>query len=502
MKMRAWRRSSSKKLTPITTLPITAGWRINSNPFHKFLIPFRYNDDSILIGKTASPSPSTSTSTAKEVPEVEKSKPIDISESSDDEAGVSSDADSDFIDVPEMDSDENDRAFFIRSQRPLPAPFLMNKPPDNQEFVDVKLTDLKPSNGQQIEVVINPGQLSHIQDDIFADIFNAPNDKSVEDTKQENDFEICDKTEAKSETTEIIDLDTPEKDRKVEEPTVEFTGSASISKRPIEVTSNKKILNILSGLDDEKSLISKLSLDDLLVSKPNSNVEKKTTEDTQDLDKEKPAGGFRTPTKIPQPFFVNKTPPSSKKKSPAKSDSELTPSKAVKSLTEAFECLPSTSTQAERVTGQDTMAMAAQVLRDKKSKEELEDIAEQLGQERRDLAAERNKKDRLGVSITEQMSMECMDLLRLFGVPYVVAPMEAEAQCAFLNEINLTDGTITDDSDIWLFGGQTVYKNFFDQNKHVLEFRAENIERLYHLDRQKLIQLSFLVGSDYTEGSY
>lgn len=54
--------------------------------------------------------------------------------------------------------------------------------------------------------------------------------------------------------------------------------------------------------------------------------------------------------------------------------------------------------------------------------------------------------------------------------------MEAEAQCAFLNEIDLTDGTITDDSDIWLFGGKTVYKNFFNHNKHVLEFRSENIE--------------------------
>lgn len=97
----------------------------------------------------------------------------------------------------------------------------------------------------------------------------------------------------------------------------------------------------------------------------------------------------------------------------------------------------------------------------KKSKEELEGIAEELDQERRDLVAERNKKDRLGVTITEQMSMECMELLRLFGVPYIVAPMEAEAQCAYLNEINLTEGTITDDSDIWLFGGKTVNKNFF-----------------------------------------
>lgn len=66
--------------------------------------------------------------------------------------------------------------------------------------------------------------------------------------------------------------------------------------------------------------------------------------------------------------------------------------------------------------------------------------------------------------------------MELFGVPYIIAPMEAESQCAFLNEIDLTDGTITDDSDIWLFGGKTVYKNFFNHNKHVLEFRSGSIE--------------------------
>lgn len=78
--------------------------------------------------------------------------------------------------------------------------------------------------------------------------------------------------------------------------------------------------------------------------------------------------------------------------------------------------------------------------------------------------------------------------------------MEAEAQCAFLDEIELTDGTITDDSDIWLFGGRTVYKNFFNQAKYVMEFKAENIKHHFKLTRQQMILLALLVGSDYTIG--
>lgn len=81
--------------------------------------------------------------------------------------------------------------------------------------------------------------------------------------------------------------------------------------------------------------------------------------------------------------------------------------------------------------------------------------------------------------------------MQLFGIPYVVAPMEAEAQCAFLENIELTHGTITDDSDVWLFGGRCVYKNFFDNNKTVLQFLAEDILRHYSKNlKKKLIFLS------------
>lgn len=57
--------------------------------------------------------------------------------------------------------------------------------------------------------------------------------------------------------------------------------------------------------------------------------------------------------------------------------------------------------------------------------------------------------------------------------------MEAEAQCGFLDEAGLTQGTITDDSDIWLFGGRRVYKNFFQQKKYVEFFESEDIVKVF-----------------------
>lgn len=68
------------------------------------------------------------------------------------------------------------------------------------------------------------------------------------------------------------------------------------------------------------------------------------------------------------------------------------------------------------------------------------------------------------------------ELLRLFGIPFLVAPTEAEAQCAALDRSDHTHGTITDDSDVWLFGGRQVYKNFFSQNKYVEHYQYSDLQ--------------------------
>lgn len=111
------------------------------------------------------------------------------------------------------------------------------------------------------------------------------------------------------------------------------------------------------------------------------------------------------------------------------------------------------------------------------------------------------KKDRRDADeVTHIMVTECQQLLKLFGLPYVTAPMEAEAQCAELVSLGLVDGIVTDDSDIFLFGGTRVYKNMFNQAKFVECYLTSDLEKEYSLDRQKLIRVAHLLGSDYTEG--
>ncbi len=43
-------------------------------------------------------------------------------------------------------------------------------------------------------------------------------------------------------------------------------------------------------------------------------------------------------------------------------------------------------------------------------------------------------------------------------------------------------------------------RNIFESRKYVEEYRTDDVERELGMDRQKLIQLGLLLGSDYSEG--
>ncbi|CAH1781165.1 unnamed protein product [Owenia fusiformis] len=132
--------------------------------------------------------------------------------------------------------------------------------------------------------------------------------------------------------------------------------------------------------------------------------------------------------------------------------------------------------------------------------EDLGEMANDLYLENIDLEKKRSDQERVATSITDQMHQEAQDLLQLFGLPFIVSPMEAEAQCAYLDLTGQSNGSITDDSDIWLFGAKHVYKNFFNQNRHVELYRGVDIRSQLALTREDMISIALLCGSDYTPG--
>lgn len=141
-------------------------------------------------------------------------------------------------------------------------------------------------------------------------------------------------------------------------------------------------------------------------------------------------------------------------------------------------------------------ARFASELNKKSAQQNKEDYERELRQLRNQQQKDRRDAD----EVTQVMVTECQALLRLFGIPYITAPMEAEAQCAELVKLGLVDGIVTDDSDTFLFGGTRVYKNMFNTNKFVECYLASDLEKELSLSREQLISLAQLLGSDYTEG--
>ncbi|XP_006191445.2 LOW QUALITY PROTEIN: flap endonuclease GEN homolog 1 [Camelus ferus] len=104
-----------------------------------------------------------------------------------------------------------------------------------------------------------------------------------------------------------------------------------------------------------------------------------------------------------------------------------------------------------------------------------------------------------GRSHFKSVLKECLDMLECLGIPWVQAAGEAEAMCAYLNASGYADGCLTNDGDAFLYGAQTVYRNFTMNTKdpHVDCYTMSSIKSKLGLDRDALVGLAVLLGCDY-----
>ena len=139
----------------------------------------------------------------------------------------------------------------------------------------------------------------------------------------------------------------------------------------------------------------------------------------------------------------------------------------------------------------------------------LSDLQLQADADIQFLTGQHSRHTRDMATLTPDLTTDIQTLLTLFGIPFVTAPGEAEAQCSILQQSGVVDGIVTDDSDVFLFGGDCVYKNLFhgsstsrrgQQQKFVECYMRRDLESVMGLGRLELIQLAYLMGSDYTEG--
>lgn len=131
---------------------------------------------------------------------------------------------------------------------------------------------------------------------------------------------------------------------------------------------------------------------------------------------------------------------------------------------------------------------------------EFQRLAAELEDEHRELRAEARRAKRGADVVTPEMQADVEALLEALGIPYVHAPAEAEAQCAFLAEARLVDAVASDDSDVLVFGAREVYRRLFSEDHLVECYSAARLESRLGLLQGHLVVLAMLLGCDYTLG--
>ncbi|WP_297487340.1 flap endonuclease-1 [Thermococcus sp.] len=114
--------------------------------------------------------------------------------------------------------------------------------------------------------------------------------------------------------------------------------------------------------------------------------------------------------------------------------------------------------------------------------------------------------------VNEQLINDAKTLLNLMGIPVVQAPSEGEAQAAYMAAKGSTYASASQDYDSLLFGAPRLVrnltitgrrklpgKNVYVEVRPELVVLKEVLERL-GIDREKLIEMAILVGTDYNPG--
>ncbi|UKK02759.2 hypothetical protein MACK_002856 [Theileria orientalis] len=107
--------------------------------------------------------------------------------------------------------------------------------------------------------------------------------------------------------------------------------------------------------------------------------------------------------------------------------------------------------------------------------------------------------DKIKLSQNKMYYDDTQQLLELFGVPYLIAPSEAESQCAYMNAKGDCYAVISDDSDAFVFGAKCLLKNFYNDNVFEL-YTSERIQKLLGIRREQLALIAVICGCDFTNG--
>ncbi|GAA99233.1 hypothetical protein E5Q_05927 [Mixia osmundae IAM 14324] len=113
-----------------------------------------------------------------------------------------------------------------------------------------------------------------------------------------------------------------------------------------------------------------------------------------------------------------------------------------------------------------------------------------------------DKLSRRTVRVTKEHNEECQRLLKLMGIPFIIAPSEAEAQCAELCRGGLVYGTGSEDMDTLTFSSPIILRHltFSEQRKLPIDvIELSEVLKGMELTMDEFIDMCILSGCDYVD---
>lgn len=101
-------------------------------------------------------------------------------------------------------------------------------------------------------------------------------------------------------------------------------------------------------------------------------------------------------------------------------------------------------------------------------------------------------------TLTHKQMEEVKDILKLFGIPIIESPTEADPLCAYLVNKKYAYGVSTEDMDLLAFGSPKLIRSL-SAKKKAIEIDLDTVLKEMEIDQNQLIELSILLGCDYCD---
>ncbi|GME71432.1 unnamed protein product [Ambrosiozyma monospora] len=106
--------------------------------------------------------------------------------------------------------------------------------------------------------------------------------------------------------------------------------------------------------------------------------------------------------------------------------------------------------------------------------------------------------------VTPEMAKAVIEYFKIHNVKFVVAPYEADSQMVYLEKAGLVDGIISEDSDLLIFGAQTLLTKLQD-NATCIEIKRQNFKlikspQVNAFTQDQWMLVAILSGCDYSKG--